>query len=142
MVQDGSFIIPLFKFFLQNKCLTESVYIFPQPDILLVHFFIASFKLKYTDFINASSVGYSDFVFVYFLNCLFRLSIGFVVSISFLIFVFKIRCQLIPVASPWIYYRHILFPPFFLLVHPVCFLLAPMLVHCTFLSGLMWSSWR
>ena len=87
MVQDGSFIIPLFKFFLQNKCLTESVYIFPQPDILPVHFFITSFKLKYTDFINVSSVGYSDFVFVYFLNCLFRLSIGFVVSISFLIFV-------------------------------------------------------
>ena len=38
-------------------------YISPQPDILPVHFFVASFKLKYTDFINASSVGYSDFVF-------------------------------------------------------------------------------
>ena len=62
-------------------------YISPQPDILPVHFFVASFKLKYTDFINASSVGYSDFVFVYFLSCLFRLSIGFVVYISFLIFV-------------------------------------------------------
>ena len=32
-------------------------YISPQPDILPVHFFVASFKLKYTDFINASSVG-------------------------------------------------------------------------------------
>ena len=51
-------------------------YISSQPDILPVHFFVASFKLKYTDFINASSVGYSDFVFYNWKNATKKENIG------------------------------------------------------------------
>ena len=132
-----NFIILFFKFFLQNKCLTGSIFL---PSLIFFHSISLSLPLSLNILISLMlpSIGYSDFVFVYFLNCLFRLSIGFVVYISFLIFVSYLKY----VVNSFQLLLHefitaYTFSRIFLPVHPVCFLPVPMLVHCTFLSGLM-----
>lgn len=51
----------------------------PQFLIGIVHFFEASLRAKYTDFITASSVGNDSLFFVYFLIFPFRFSMRFVV---------------------------------------------------------------